>query len=329
MSDEIDQLKKAAGSYKKDALEARKKFIELRHRQDVEIRQLLIRTADQIATEIRRLPKAASPSPLQWIEKELRLEAERLNGKLTKAVQEYITKAVEGGAGFSKAVTINLLDAAGIEDIKVDEMFYRVNRQAVEACWTRTQKGLNLSDQLWQKSENFTANITEIIRQSVVLGQDAVITARILEQYVQKDTRTLVRDYPNMMKHLKGKVPEDLCYESLRLVRTETTAAFGEGTIAAAKATPSCKGIKWVLSLSHPVMDICDELAAHDEGLGLGVYSLGNEPRYPAHPNDMCFLVPVHEQPEDFVQRLRRWRDDPGSEPDIEGWYQNTYKAPT
>jgi hypothetical protein len=36
--------------------------------------------------------------------------------------------------------------------------------------------------------------------------------------------------------------------------------------------------------------------------------------------------VPVHEDPEDFVARLKRWEKDPKSEPGIERWYQNTYK---
>lgn len=329
MSDEIDSLKAAAGAYKKDALEARKKFIELRHRQDVEIRKLFMRTADRVAEEIRGLSPTSSPlrlAHLQELEKGLRQEAEKLNGDLTKALTEFISEAVEGGAGFSRAVTVNLLEASGLPDLRVDKLFQRVNVRAVKACWDRTQKELKLSDRIWQNSENLMENVREIVREAVVLGQDAVQTARLLEQYVRKDTKTLTKSYPHMMEHLKGRVPEDLSYEALRLARTETTAAFGKATVDAAQASPSYKGLKWVLSKSHPVRDICDELAAHDEGLGLGVYAPGNEPYFPAHPNDMCFLVPVHDQPEDFVKRLKQWKSDPGSDPGIEKWYQKTYR---
>ena len=45
---------------------------------------------------------------------------------------------------------------------------------------------------------------------------------------------------------------------------------FGEGTIAAAQVSPSYKGVKWVLSKSHPMVDICDSLAAHEKGLAQG-----------------------------------------------------------
>ena len=105
------------------------------------------------------------------------------------------------------------------------------------------------------------------------------------------------------------------------------TAAFGEGTIAAAKVSPSSKGIKWLLSPNnHPIKDICDEHAAHDEGLGKGVFPVDEVPMYPAHPNCRCSLCGVNEQPEDFVQRLKRWEKNPKSEPELEDWYNNTYK---
>ena len=106
------------------------------------------------------------------------------------------------------------------------------------------------------------------------------------------------------------------------------TAAFGEGTIAAARVAPSYLGMKWVLSKSHPVPDICDTLATQNFGLGLGpgVYPPGDEPPYPAHPNCLCVLVPIHEDPEEFVERLKDWLEDPKNDPELEQWYQNTYK---
>ena len=206
-------------------------------------------------------------------------------------------------------------------------MFATVNRQAVEACWARTKKGLFLSDRIWEQGENFRNTMRDIIQEAVVTGQDAVKTARMLQQYVRQGAQTLAKDYPNMMKRMAGRVPGDLCYEALRLARTEMTAAFGEGTIVAARVSPSYIGMKWVLSHSHPVVDICDTLAEHEEGLGRGVYSPGNEPPLPAHPNCICTLVPVHEEPEKFVERLKKWRDDPSSDQELEQWYQNIYKV--
>jgi len=80
------------------------------------------------------------------------------------------------------------------------------------------------------------------------------------------------------------------------------------------------------LSGSHPMPDICDTLSTYDSGLGPGVYPPGDEPPYPAHPNCLCALVPIHEEPEKFVERLKKWRDDPSSDQELEKWYNDIYQ---
>ena len=337
MTREIDEIKDAAGAYRKWALEARKKYIELRLRQDPEIRDLYIRAADRVARELRKHAMETPSNYLRYylrkrqleeLEAALRAEADRLTGSLTKAFEQYIEQAVEAGGGYSQAIVLDMFKKAGMDTAGLRTMFATVNRQAVEACWARTKKGLFLSDRIWEQGEKFRNTMRDIIQEAVATGQDAVKTARLLQQYVRQGAMTLARDYPNMMKRMKVlRIPEDISYEALRLARTEMTAAFGEGTIAAARVSPSYIGMKWVLSHSHPVADICDTLAAHDEGLGRGVYSPGDEPPYPAHPNCLCALVPIHEEPEEFVTRLKRWKDNPKSEPELEKWYNDIYKV--
>ena len=331
MPREIDEIKDAAGAYRKWALEARKKYIELRLRQDPEIRGLYIRAADRVAKELRKLALKTPSNYLRYylrkrqleeLEAALRAEADRLTGSLTKAFEQYIEQAVEAGGGYSQVIVLDLFKKAGMDITRLRTMFATVNRQAVEACWARTKKGLFLSDRIWQQGENFRNTMRDIIQEAVATGQDAVKTARMLQQYVRQGKSTLAANYPNMMERMAGRVPGDICYEALRLARTEMTAAFGEGTVSAAQVSPSYIGMKWVLSHSHPVVDICDTLSAHDEGLGRGVYSPGNEPPFPAHPNCLCALVPVHEDPEKFVQRLKKWINDPSSDQELEKWYQ-------
>ncbi|MNJ56918.1 hypothetical protein D3C77_524860 [compost metagenome] len=167
--------------------------------------------------------------------------------------------------------------------------------------------------------------MSEIIQDGVATGEDPVETARQLEQYVRRGKKTLAVDYPVMMERMGSRIPQAISYEALRLVRTETAAAFGEGTIAAASVSLSYTGMKWVLSGAHQVPDICDELANADNGLGKGVWPPGQEPPMPAHPNCLCILVSVHENEDDFMQRLNEWTKNPDSQPDLEKWYTNVY----
>jgi len=285
---EVEQIKAAAGEYRKWALEARKKYIKLRLLQDPEIRKLYEQAADKVARELRDL---AGPSgqlrrrQLETLEKILRAEADSFTNKFSSALGQYIYQASDAGVGYSRAVLLNVFGRAGVNITGLKTFYSMVNRQAVEACWARTKGGLFLSDRIWQQGVNLRSVMRDVIQTSVATGMDAKRVARILQRYVREGKQTLAKDYPNMMKRMGSRIPEDMCYEALRLARTEMTAAFGEGTVSAAQVSPSYIGMKWVLSHNHPVVDICDTLAEHDEGLGRGVYSPGNEPPFPAHPN--------------------------------------------
>jgi hypothetical protein len=333
MAKEIDEIKKAAGDYQKWALAARKQYIQLRLKQDKEIANLYLRSADRISKELQQIGTTTISGQIRKkhfkeLEKSLRAEAERIQKGLTEAFVDYIDSAAKAGVGYTQGVVLNLFDQAGLKTSGIRKLFSRVNKQAVEAVWARTRNGLYLSDRIWEQSEKYRTIMRDLIQESVAIGQDAVKTARMLQQYVRQGAMTLARDYPNMMKRMKGRIPGNISYEALRLARTEMSAAFGEGAIAAARVAPSYLGMKWVLSKSHPVPDMCDTLATQNFGLGLGpgVYPPGDEPPYPAHPNCLCALVPIHEDPEEFVARLKDWLEDPKNDPELEQWYQNIYK---
>jgi len=277
MAKEIDEIKKAAGDYQKWALAARKQYINLRLRQDKEIANLYIRSADRIVKELQQIGTTTISGQIRKkhfkeLEKSLRAEAELIQKGLTEAFVDYIASAAKAGVGYTQGVVLNLFDQAGLKTSGIRKLFSRVNKQAVEAIWARTRNGLYLSDRIWEQSEKYRTIMRDLIQESVAIGQDAVTTARMIQRYVRQGAMTLARDYPNMMKRMKGRVPRDISYEALRLARTEMTAAFGEGAISASRVAPSYIGMKWVLSGSHPEPDICDMLSTYDSGLGPGVY---------------------------------------------------------
>lgn len=331
--DEITQTKDAAGAYTKFALEARKKYIAVRERQDPDIRTMYMRLADKVASRVKDTANPLTPlkqSHLQNVERMLRGESDKLRDGLNGIIRRDIKEAVEAGSGISSGITMKLLNDGGIKiDDDIRASYYRVNNRAVEAMWQQHTKGLKLSDRIWQQGEKSREAIQNILAEAVATGQSAIDTARLLQQYVHKDAITLVQDYPDMMKRLQGRIPNDISYEALRLARSETSKAYWEGVVESSRNSPSYLGTKWILSRSHPVADICDVYAAHDEGLGIGVYSPGSEPRYP-HPNCVCTIVAVHEQPEEFMKKLKNWQQQgPGAETArIESWYQRVHGQP-
>ena len=77
-----------------------------------------------------------------------------------------------------------------------------------------------------------------------------------------------------------------------RIVRTEAATAFHVSQIQATENDPYLLGYQWRLSSAHPRVDICDEWARVDQGLGAGVWSKDRVPRGKAHPHCMCYLLP-------------------------------------
>lgn len=307
-------------------LEARSEFLRLRLRQEPALRKIYLDAADRVADEIRSLKPtigALTRNHLKALEKSLRAEADRISQAITKKLEEDLPRAVEAGASPLQRQLMQAVQDAGVplSTWKIQRGFGDVNARAVEAIWARTRNGMKLSDRIWEKGTEAREAIRSIIWDGTARGRDAVKIARDIEKYVRHGRGTLTQDYPNMMARMGKRIPKNLSYEALRLARTEMTMAFQEGTYAAGRVNPSYRGVRWMLSSSHPLRDVCDDLAEADlYGLGPGGYPAGEEPITP-HPNCLCYQIPLVENTGEFVERLKRWLRDPGSEPDLEKWY--------
>lgn len=305
-------------------LEARSDFLRLRMQQELALRQVYWDAADRVAVQIQSLGASTSPLTkvhLRQLEKGLRDEGERISQAVGQHLKGGVATAFELGARPLQLKLFSDLRTAGtgLDLVRLQQGFAEVNTRAVEAFWTRTRNGLKLSERVWQTGQHVQDQVRLALQNAVAQGQDVVKTAREIQQWLKSGTPS--SQFTNMMRRMNGRVPKNLPYEALRLARTEMTISFQEGTYAAGRVTPSYRGARWMLSTGHPMQDVCDDLATADlYGLGPGGYAAGSEPITP-HPNCLCYVVPIMEDTRQFVERLRRWLDDPASEPDLDHWY--------
>ncbi|WP_242661287.1 hypothetical protein [Alkaliphilus metalliredigens] len=328
----VDKLIEESGPYVSWALQQRKEFMELRLDQEQEIREIYENMSKRISLQVAEGNlNTFDQARLRRIQQEMKTRIDDLNGQLTINFDNYIKRNIQAGSGYSKKITLNLIDRASITRVSksiVKDTFYRMNIDSAEAMWSRSRYGLKLSDQIWNKNQNYRKSINNILTSGVASGEDCLTVARGIENYVKKGKKSFAKDYPNMMARMPGRIPEDISYEALRLARTEMTSAYGMGTTKAAHLNPATKGIKYILSASHPKYDICDPITmADDYGLGPGGYPLDKAPLYPFHPNCLCIMTTINEDPEELVARLRAWEQNPSSQPDLERWYQENYAA--
>jgi hypothetical protein len=240
-----------------------------------------------------------------------------LNDGILQAVRSGIRLSVgQGTAGMHKVARSLLGGTFGTGGI--DAMFSGINERATVALITRTgPDGLQLSDRVWNASAHARGAVQSLVQVAVARGEDPRRLARELDRYVLQDARTPQRDATRRLR----KLPK-VSYPAMRLARTEMQNAFHESHIMANQATPSYLGIFWRLSKEHPVPDICDDYATHN---GDGFWPKGQEPTKP-HPHCFCYSVPKLEDTQDFLQRLQGWLANPGTQPDLETWYQKDAK---
>lgn len=317
--------------FSRQILEARRDFLALRLNHEPAIRQIYIDAGNEVAERLRNIT-AGTPqltkAHLTTLEKVLREQAEIMDTSIKTLMKSGVGKAASLEP---KALDDYLIRAfkdakAPLDFIKLQRGFADINTSAVEAFWSRTRNGLTVSDRIWQQTQTARQAMRDVLQAGLASGHDAVKVARDLEQYVKNGAKTLSENYPNMMARMGRRVPGDLSYETLRLVRTEYSNAFFEGTYSRGAVNPSYRGVQYMLSDAHPKPDICDDLAEADlYGLGNGVYPEGEEPHLP-HCNCLCYVVPVVIERELFLSQIEGWLEDPSSQPELEDWYNDVYR---
>lgn len=326
----IDRLIAESGPYKKWSLLQRREFMNLRLDQDQDIRRMYEEISRSIVQDVASGNlNTFDQERLKRVQQEIKDRIDELNNQLTINFKRYINGNIEAGSGYAKNITIDLIEKAAITRITkpiIEEAFYRMNANAVEAMWSRSRYGLTLNDHIWNKNQNYRKHINTILTSGVATGEDCVTVARALERYIKKGKGSLAKYYPNMMARMGSRIPEDITYEALRLARTEMTSAYGMGTMKSASMNPSNLGVRFILSAAHPEYDICDiHCELDDYGLGPGGYPLESAPDYPFHPNCLCIMLQIVEEPDAIMERLWAWQDNPDSQPELESWYQEHY----
>lgn len=141
---------------------------------------------------------------------------------------------------------------------------------------------------------------------------DRVFKNRALtEGWVRREVRSGIlrgvsaREIANSVRSMIiPSTPGGPSYAAMRLGRTELNNAFHNTSISGYRESPWTRYAKWHLSGSHPSVDICDDYAEHDDGLGTGIWKLGDIPSKP-HPHCLCYTTGVTVGRDEFNRMLR------------------------
>ena len=172
---------------------------------------------------------------------------------------------------------------------KKHRVYYQTNSDALKAFQKRKDKGLGLSERLWNQSKDYKEEMEYAISSAVEKGTSAVKLSKRLSKYLT--------DYPTLKKDYKEKFGRavnchDCEYRSMRLARSEINMAYRSAEQERWKQFDFVLGyeVKLTQNGKHKP-DICDDLAG----------------KYPKdfvflgwHPNCMCYVIPILKTEEEF-----------------------------
>ena len=168
------------------------------------------------------------------------------------------------------------------------EHYYQKNSGALKAFQQRKDKGLNLSQKLWNQSADYKTELEEILSVSIEKGIDAVTLSKRVSKYLW--------DFPSMQAAYEEKFghasrAKNCEYRSIRLARSEINMAYRTAEQERWRQFDFVIGYEIKLSGSHPKRDVCDDL--------VGKYPKDFE-FLGFHPNCLCYCVPILKTDDEY-----------------------------
>jgi len=192
------------------------------------------------------------------------------------------------------------------------------NTNAMEIFLQRKEGGLDLSQRVWNTTDQLKNEMELSLSASIGEGESASTISRRVRQYLNEPDKLFRRvrgddGKLHLSKAAKAYHPGQGVYRSsaknaMRLARTETNIAYRRADNERWQAMSFVLGQQINLSRSHPKPDICDTLAG----------------RYPKdflfdgwHPQCFCYAVPILASKDDFIKMQKAALE--GKEYDLSG----------
>ncbi len=169
----------------------------------------------------------------------------------------------------------------------VTTSFRQLNLSAMHSFIDRTEAGMNLSNRVWNLSNNAKSQLELYLSSGVTTGKSAVTLSKEVERFLSG------KSVPYQGKLIKAG---NISFQAIRLAATEINMSYMTSEFMRWKQLPFVIGLIVELSAAHPKQDICDEL--------VGLYPKGFH-FMGWHPLCICIQKPKLMKKEGFVNYIK------------------------
>lgn len=269
---------------------------------------------------------------------ELKKRANKLFKDFKKSLEKLIIKGItsewEQSNLVNNQLALNILGVKSLEDIKANQRkYFNNNQSALDAFIKRKTKGLDLSDRVWNLTQQYKVGLEQALTVGISDGRSAAELSRDVREYLNNPNKLFrrVRDFENNLnlsstakEYKAGQGVYRSSYKNaLRLTATEINMAYRTADYYRWQQQDFVVGIEVKLSNNHtikdpktgksiPFSDICDELQG----------------KYPKtflfkgwHPNCRCFAIPVLKTTKEFFDKDKSHNEVKEIPKQFNDWY--------
>ena len=259
------------------------------------------------------------------IERQLAEGARLINDKLAGVLPKVMGDAAALASSLDKKWLLDTVKDAGgvLSKTAIRDVFVGVNTRVIESTVNRMgQAGYTFSERIWKTADGYQNDLKSMIRASLAQGRDPVKIAGDIQTFIGDGKIQLMKRYGKLKAgtaQFVRRIPVNVDYRAMRLVRTELYASLKEAGVEAGKANPGCtQEFDWIMELGRAHWDCsCPDLAAG------GPYTADNIPVQP-HPSCACILQPRLMDRREFVADLAKWANGEDV-PYIDNWKREYY----
>jgi len=256
------------------------------------IRDIVLRNREisgVIDSAMRDIAKRLSRTTVVSKKAQLTIMSDRL-AELKKQIQGNIETGVRNQWNLANNKSETLVNGY-LSNIKISDSLYQSfvtpNINALNAFLDRAEAGMNLSKRVWEITDGINGEMKRLIKTGVLEGKSAIRLSRELKGFV--------KGHP--IRYAGKLIPgRNLNFQAIRLAATEMNMAFRMSDHLQNSRLPFVTSVTIELSASHPVSDICDELA--------GEYPKGFQ-FVGWHPLCMCIATYNNLPPNEFVKYIK------------------------
>lgn len=264
----------------------------------------------------------------KWISIATQLQdiANSISSQIDTALRANVPKAVDGFIQPNiKHMTDHMVGIKDINKVSIEAIGVAINTRVVDDMIKRMEEfTTSYSDRIWKLKDAWMDDVKSIVTVGMAQGLSPAKIAKSLTDYTKDGKVALAKRWGALSadaKDIAKRIPNNIDYRALRLVRSEMYASIQNAQAQAGKDNPGCNGLyDWKRNPGaiHDCKE-CEDYASNSP------YEYDKIPDYP-HPNCMCAVEPQLRNRDEFVNDLIDWGN--GKSIDyLDDWYNSTYMS--